>query len=333
MARTKLGLSSSLDAARLLEDFERYQRAGPHPPDLAESVFGIHKWFTRKRTIGASVMTLLAATSLIFALQAGSQAPQTADPGANQEMTEAGAPRPLQDQQFINASPERVEAYVRKEFDVWDRDRSGFIELAEAPARIFVNSAPIEGYEARGHFVADFDKDGNGKVSYQEFAAKIRGQFLERGIPLVPADEIRVPADRDEARAEKDMKIGDVRALTPADMVRATPAEARAFAEDLFHGTDKNKSGFIERDEAPVTLEISDAKWAGDGPPPREWFEQHKFRPAPIEPVMAQAAFIAKDDKNVDGKLSFEEFWQGARQRITLDGVPKRWKDEYLAGR
>src|SRR5688572_30871708 len=36
MARTKLGLSSSLEAARLLAASEGYQQTGPHPSDLAQ---------------------------------------------------------------------------------------------------------------------------------------------------------------------------------------------------------------------------------------------------------------------------------------------------------
>src|SRR6187402_3853669 len=35
MARTKLGLSSSLEAARLLAEAEGYQQTGPHASDLA----------------------------------------------------------------------------------------------------------------------------------------------------------------------------------------------------------------------------------------------------------------------------------------------------------
>src|SRR5690606_39999059 len=47
MARAKLGLSSSLEAARLLAAAEGYQQTGPHAADLEKSAPQENKWITR----------------------------------------------------------------------------------------------------------------------------------------------------------------------------------------------------------------------------------------------------------------------------------------------
>ncbi|HSG35077.1 MAG TPA: sigma factor-like helix-turn-helix DNA-binding protein, partial [Sphingomonadaceae bacterium] len=53
MARAKLGLSSSLEAARVLADWERYGHSGPQTPALAISSSQAIAWLTRPIAIGA----------------------------------------------------------------------------------------------------------------------------------------------------------------------------------------------------------------------------------------------------------------------------------------
>ena len=74
MARTKLGLSSSLEAARLLTSSEQYQQTGPHAPDLDASGNTRNKWLTRPLTLGALIMTLVAAAAITPAIPVGKSA-------------------------------------------------------------------------------------------------------------------------------------------------------------------------------------------------------------------------------------------------------------------
>ena len=71
MARTKLGLSSSLEAARLLEASEEYQQTGPQTSDLAAAAPRGDKRFHRTLTLGAITMSLLIATAIVLAVQGG----------------------------------------------------------------------------------------------------------------------------------------------------------------------------------------------------------------------------------------------------------------------
>ena len=84
MARAKLGLSSSLEAAKLVESLERSGRLGPHSSDLPSgnarpdedaSVAAPKNetaWLTRHRVYvvsGAMLMSVLAAVGLIIGIQ------------------------------------------------------------------------------------------------------------------------------------------------------------------------------------------------------------------------------------------------------------------------
>jgi Ca2+-binding EF-hand superfamily protein len=111
----------------------------------------------------------------------------------------------LADMEFVKASPERVRAYVRQMFETMDKDGSHFIELAEAPAMLgmpkgkmspdgtvtYDRNDPLTqltGDEARAEYIRNVDKDGDGRVSFEEYAKPVMPQYLQRGIPLIPAD-------------------------------------------------------------------------------------------------------------------------------------------------
>jgi DNA-binding CsgD family transcriptional regulator len=228
MARAKLGLSSSLEAARLLMASEKYQQKGPQTTDLPSASPESEKRFDRSQILGGLVMILVAAAIIALAVQSSGD---PADSGV--------APNP---------------------------GPSGVVAMPSAPAA--------------------------------------------------------------------EAKPGDVRILPASDFVDGTPEEIRAFAEETFRGMDKDGSGFIEREEAPaLAIRFTDAVWDGSGPPPREWYEQQEFRPVPIEPVMARAAFIAKGDANADGKLTFDEFLARRESAFDAKQVPISWREQRQAQR
>jgi DNA-binding CsgD family transcriptional regulator len=126
-------------------------------------------------------------------------------------------------------------------------------------------------------------------------------------------------------------KRDEFRMLPASEFVDGTPEELRAFAEDRFRTMDKDSSGFIEREEAPaVQIRLTNAVWEGNGPPPREWYEQGS-QPVPIEPVMARAAYIAKGDANADGKLSFDEYLAVRESGFDAKQVPISWREQRQA--
>ena len=126
----------------------------------------------------------------------------------------------------------------------------------------------------------------------------------------------------------------NVRMASASEFVDGTPEELRAFAEDRFRAMDQDGSGFIERGEAPVPqIRLIDATWDGDGQPPREWFEQQRTQPVPLDPVMARAAYIAQGDANADGKLSFDEYLTIRKADLNAKRVPISWREQRQARR
>ena len=131
-----------------------------------------------------------------------------------------------------------------------------------------------------------------------------------------------------------ELKSDDFRMAPASAFVEGTPEELRALAEERFREMDKDGSGFVERGEAPVPqIRLTDATWEGNGQPPREWFEQQQSRPVPIDPVMARGAYIAKEDANADGKLSFDEYLAIRESGFDARQVPIRWREQRQAQR
>ena len=69
MARTKLGATSSLEAARMLGKAERYGQTVAQSPDLAPHALPIQTVFTRPLILGAIAMSLIAAALLALLMQ------------------------------------------------------------------------------------------------------------------------------------------------------------------------------------------------------------------------------------------------------------------------
>ena len=69
MARTKLGATSSLEAARMLGEAEGYGQAVAQSPDLVSDALPLHSAFTRLAVLGVAIMILVGAIVLGLLLQ------------------------------------------------------------------------------------------------------------------------------------------------------------------------------------------------------------------------------------------------------------------------
>lgn len=187
MARTKLGLSSSLQAARLLVQAEsqpRSQALVPHAPDLAAPLPPGHAdpvpGDRRRWWIGGIAMSITIMAAAVWALS---------PPGAPAPQQSASAPQKVRmyDGPFVPATPEQATAFLAQSFAAMDKDKSGYLEAVEAPrASVSVNSGPRKevGAEQGGRmFLARFDTNGDGKVSKDEYIATRRPMVLATGIP------------------------------------------------------------------------------------------------------------------------------------------------------
>src|SRR5688500_15915499 len=69
MARTKLGATSSLEAARMLGAAEGYGQTVTQSPDLVSDALPLHSGFTRLTILGVAIMILVGAIVLGLLLQ------------------------------------------------------------------------------------------------------------------------------------------------------------------------------------------------------------------------------------------------------------------------
>lgn len=197
MARTKLGLSSSLEAARLLVASEGYQRTGPQEADLHSAAPASEKRFHRPLILGGLVMTLAAAAILALAAQSSS---------APAGETKPDGLRMLPASEFVDGTPEELRAFAEDNFRTMDKDDSGFIERDEAPAvairltdavwegdgppprewfeRQQSRSVPIEPVMARAAYIAKGDVNADGKLSFDEYLAFRDSGFDAKKVPV-----------------------------------------------------------------------------------------------------------------------------------------------------
>ena len=174
MARTKLGLSSSLEAARLLAASEGYQRTGPQTSDLTtEAPSGMKQ--VSPLALGVLSMAILAAVVIAFATQVpgvGGVAPLDAGGVVPYPSSGGTITDPAREEQNARTTAEQFDAVVTQNFAGTDRDRSGFIEPSEVPA-------PTE--EADRQFIAAGDKNGDGKLDLAEYHGWAAQIIAQRG--------------------------------------------------------------------------------------------------------------------------------------------------------
>jgi DNA-binding CsgD family transcriptional regulator len=165
MARTKLGVSSSLQASHLLAASEGYQSTAPQPSDVDGTLTPRQGLGRRSVAVGAFFMSI---TVIIIAVILNAAGP-AAEP-------------------VIVPKPGEILISGPSTFDVLDKDKSGYLEGEEAPSLIQFGGNPTyerlsdgkievagdyvtmsDGKALRDRFYLESDINRDGKVSSAEF--------------------------------------------------------------------------------------------------------------------------------------------------------------------
>ncbi len=199
MARTKLGLSSSLHVARLLAAAGEYQQTGPQTLYLPSAPAATEKRLDRPLILGGFVMILVTAAIISLAAQSsGVAAPADETKPDNFRMAPAS--------EFVDGTPEELRAYAEERFRTMDQDGSGFVERGEAPVpqiRLTEESwegpgqpprewfeqqrsraVPIDPVMAKGAYIAKGDANADGKLSFDEYLTIRNSGFDAKQIPV-----------------------------------------------------------------------------------------------------------------------------------------------------
>ena len=177
MARTKLRVTTSLEAARLLAESERYEQLVPQAPDLSSDAETLSSTWHPLFVFGGIAMILTVLS--VFALTATVQT--------------VPEDRVLQDGDIVELS-----GNIQPLFDDLDEDGSGFLEQPESPfvTLVFVDPASENGLEGEAvlgdaadpeqvsEFYAEADADGDSRVSFREYYAWHRNSLAEMGIEM-----------------------------------------------------------------------------------------------------------------------------------------------------
>jgi hypothetical protein len=196
MARAKLGLSSSLEAARLLSTTEGYQRTGPHAADLAAASPASDKRLYRPLIFGG-LMTLVAAAIVAIASQSSGSLAEVGTTPDTFRMAPAS--------DFVDGTPEELRAFAEERFRTMDKDGSGFVERDEAPdVQIRMTDVewagdgppprewleqqsrrvPLDPVMAKAAYIAKSDADSDGKLSFDEYLAFRNSGFDAKQVPV-----------------------------------------------------------------------------------------------------------------------------------------------------
>jgi len=204
-ARLKLGVASSLEAARLLAEAEGlhagYQHTGARLAEVPAAAQKRQQWRPQPRIMGAFAMLFTIAAAIVLSQQA---APQVARPPA-----------------AASSAEERIAASTRRTFNLLDEDRSGFLEPPESPfiqfavmdkdntaaavakvlnaarkggdnearTAIITSGMKLAGSDSAEQFYHEADRDDDGKVSYAEFHQWSAAQLASIGMDLAAASK------------------------------------------------------------------------------------------------------------------------------------------------
>ena len=223
MARTKLGLSSSLEAAQLLDATEAYPQTGSEAPDVRFAPTAARRRVERPLILGGLAMIL--ATAAIVAQSSGGAAGSNGAPMpgrsgvvATPSDAAAGKTKPdnfrmLPASEFVDGTPAELRAYAEERFRAMDQDGSGLVERGEAPVpqiRLTEESwegpgpAPREWFEqqqtravpldpvmAKAVYIAKGDANADGKLSFDEYMTIRNSGFDAKQVPISWRNERR----------------------------------------------------------------------------------------------------------------------------------------------
>ena len=234
VARTKLNVFSSLEAARLLAEEERceeYGQAASQSPDLATNAPNGKKRLVKPVVFGAIVMSPLVAAVILFAQQGG-VAPLNTDRvvpidaggatgsqgGGVGEIAPDGRPITWEDydeSEMVQATPAEILVIVQTTFHLLDKDHSGFIDGEESPTHASAGGSPVYRRDANGNavptgevvyrteeelranFYAQADQDGDGKVALHEYRRWASPALAKHGIPAAWKADMNKPIEVD----------------------------------------------------------------------------------------------------------------------------------------
>ncbi|MCA0977886.1 LuxR C-terminal-related transcriptional regulator [Qipengyuania flava] len=192
MARTKLGVATSLEAARVLAQAEGYDRAVAGPPDLPPSSASRKSWQLPTIILGAVAMLL----ALVLAATLPPASP------SSEAIEIADGTREIE----LDGNLETV-------FDELDKDASGFLEMTESPfvTLTFQDRAPGERLaetltgtvvlgaaddsEQLAAFYNEADTDGDRRISFREYHSWSSARLAELGIERTSVLKIQQPSE------------------------------------------------------------------------------------------------------------------------------------------
>lgn len=193
MARTKLGLSSSLEAARLLAASDGYQPLVPHAPDLSGTGdIGEARTFaapssgagTHHLRYQGLLMMMILALLAVFA-----QDVPAAAPAAPTLFASDGSPVASR-----KVDADEAAAFEREAFAGLDADHSGFLDETEAAAleprdnsrdTALPSAPPANARDpaAERKWMDKLDHDRDGRVSVDEYVGYMMPWTLLSGVP------------------------------------------------------------------------------------------------------------------------------------------------------
>jgi len=207
MARAKLGVTSSLEAARLLADFEGYQRSGSQSPDLVMAMPQGQERRTKPLVLGALAMSLSVAALILVAVHSSSRVEVAPAPATDGTRIDEHYPP----SDYVKATPAEILVIIQDTFRTLDADHSGFLEGDESPMVVSEGGNPSyrrgkDGRlvpteevdhptreELRAGFYKNADRNGDGKVSLAEYRRWAGPNIAREGIPAEWKADINRP--------------------------------------------------------------------------------------------------------------------------------------------
>jgi DNA-binding CsgD family transcriptional regulator/Ca2+-binding EF-hand superfamily protein len=345
MARTKLGVSSSLEAARLLEASEGGGHAVPEPSDLGpdeaarqaggDPAIAAPAWqpIAPYLLTGAIAMSLAVLAVLAVApLPSPVTTPQAPSGYLVQLLLKQGG-RPLGSPSLVVAPGQFARATATgpdgARYDIT-------VSVVETESATYLVKMDLHG------------SSGNGRAFHATPSALVKAGAptaltigpadapLDLTVVVTPAGDATSAAKQQQAAEPGTTSIvktiGEWEAennITRTELAKASPETVRAYVNWSFDALDKDRSGFVERREVlsgGVAFETVVHKGPGHKPSERPLYPDKNLSVAVIGGEAGKAAWVAVYDKDENGKVSRDEY-MAENYRIHLArGLPVGWR-------